>query len=119
LVCEEEKVEIVCWGCKCEDFCLPGPSKPSCKHCKCVCAECDENGDKTAICTKPKRFIWVNWLPSYAKIYSRTKLMRKTVTVTVPSYRWVTEELCSRCAAVCNGIESNTESLPAPNSTGK
>ena len=45
LVCEEKKVEVVCWGCKCEDFCVPGPGCPTCEHCKCVCQTCDE-GEK-------------------------------------------------------------------------
>ena len=40
LVCEEKEVEVICWGCLCEDFCLPEPSEPCCKHCKTVCADC-------------------------------------------------------------------------------
>ena len=34
LVCEEKKVDVLCWGCKCENFCVPGPSKPGCQHCE-------------------------------------------------------------------------------------
>jgi hypothetical protein len=119
LVCEDKKVEVVCWGCKCEEFCVAGPSKPGCKHCECVCGTCDEKGSDSAVCAKPKRFVWFNWLPGCAQCYTRTKLMKKTVTVTVPSHKWVVEDLCSQCAAACSEIESTDEVLPAATTPSK
>ena len=97
LVCEEKKVPVVCWGCECEDFCVPGPSHRDCKHCESVCDDCDPK-----ICHKPKSFSWYDWLPaSNAQIYTKTKLMKKTVTKTVPSYKWVVEDLCCECEQGC------------------
>ncbi len=97
LVCEEKKVTITCWGCKCEDFCLGGPSKPGCKHCEEVCAECDPN-DKSGVCAVPKRFVWRDWIPGCSEgIGTKKKLMKKTVTKTVPSFKWVVEDCCAAC----------------------
>jgi hypothetical protein len=109
LVCEEKKTEVYCYGCKCEEFCLPCPSKPGRCHYECVCDDCEHCEDPDAPLAKPKRFVWFDWFPGPARIYTRTKLMRKTETVSVPSYKWVVEDLCPDCAAA-----ANDESLPAP-----
>lgn len=97
LVREEKQVEVDCWGCKCEPFCVPGPSQQGCKHCQSVCAECER--DRRLPHAEPKRFVWFDWLPGGASIYTRTKLMRKTVRVTVPSYKWVIEDMCVDCTS--------------------
>ena len=114
LVCEDKKVEVVCWGCKCEEFYVAGPSKPGCKHCECVCGTCDEKRSDSTVCTKPKRYVWFDWLPGCAQCYTRTRLMKKTVTVTVPSHKWVVEELCTECAAACGKSEPGAEPIPSP-----
>jgi hypothetical protein len=114
LVYEDKKVEVVCWGCKCEEFCVAGPSKPGCKRCDCVCTTCDEGADSN-VCAKPKRFVWFDWLPGCAHVHTRTKLMRKTVTVTVPSHKWIIEDLCADCRASCSAsIDESNEALPHP-----
>jgi hypothetical protein len=61
-----------------------------------VCDDCEacEAGTPHA---EPKGFVWYDWFPGGAKIYTRTKLMRKTEKVTVPSYKWVIEDLCPEC----------------------
>ncbi len=61
LVVEEKKVQVVCWGCKCEDFCLPGPSDRGCKNCEEVCDDCTEK-DKD-ICTALKEVRLVRLVP--------------------------------------------------------
>jgi hypothetical protein len=117
LVCEEKKVDVVCWGCLCEDFCVPKHSKPGCLHSKPVCTDC-----KVCLedCTKsfhaePKRFLWTDWCPSCAKIFTRKKLMKKIETVTVPSYKWKVECLCPRCEATCAAAEiASANDLPPP-----
>jgi hypothetical protein len=43
--------------------------------------------------------VWFDWFPGGAKIYTRTKLMRKSEFVTVPSHKWVVEDLCPECTA--------------------
>lgn len=102
LVREEKKVNIVCWGCKCEDFCLPGHSDRDCKHCEAVCEtdECNQDG----VCSKAKPFVWYDWLPGCSKgIATKNKLMKKTVVKTIPSYKWIVEDLCSQCLKQCDG----------------
>jgi len=101
LVCEEKKVDVICWGCKCEDFCVPGHSKPGCRHCECVCGECGDPCDCSKPHAKSKAFVWTDWVPGCASIFTKTKLMQKTITKTVPSYKWVVEDLCPECEANC------------------
>ena len=101
LVREEKKVEIICWGGKCEDFCLPGPSKKGCKHCEEVCATCDACS-KDGVSATPKTFVWYDWFPGCANdIRTKKKLMKKVVTKRVPSYKWVVEDLCGDCRRDC------------------
>ena len=98
LVPQEKKVDIVCWGHKCEDFCLEGPSTPGCKNSEEVCDFGDE-GKADAPCSLGKRFVWTEWCPSWAKIHTKKKLMKRTVTKKIPSHKWVVEDLCDECAA--------------------
>jgi len=63
-----------------------------------VCDDC-ESCDPAVPHPEPKRFVWMDWFPGGAKIYTRTKLMRKTENVTVPSYKWVVEDMCPECTA--------------------
>jgi len=113
LVCEEKKVDVTCWGCKCEEFCVPNPSCPGCRHCKTVCADCKAKCDPKAPHTEPKAFVWFNWFPNGARIYTRAKLMKKTETVTVPGYKWVVEDLCQQCAA--NSVTKENAEMPKDN----
>lgn len=99
LVCEEKNVAITCWGCKCEDFCVPGHSKPGCRNCELVCQSCDEKYDPHAPIARPKNFVWTEWIPGCAQVHTKKKLMKKTVTKKVPSYKCVVEDLCSQCEA--------------------
>jgi len=95
LVREEKKVTIECWGCLEEDFCAPGRSVKGCCHCETICAECVKAGETK---TKPKAFKWSTWHPNgCAEMYTRKKLMKKTVTKKIPSYKWVVEDLCKEC----------------------
>jgi hypothetical protein len=97
LVCETKKVTVVCWGMQTEDFCVPGPSSVCMRHVECVCGD---DTDPKAPCTKPKKFPWTEWIPaSNAKIYTKNKLMKRTITKTIPSFKWVVEDLCENCEA--------------------
>ena len=96
LVREDKKVTITCWGCKCEDFCDQGPSCRGCKNCEEVCQSTEK--DASGPCVAPKDFVWYEWIPGCSKgIYTKKKLMKKTVTKTVPSFKWVVEDLCAQC----------------------
>jgi hypothetical protein len=113
LVCEEKKVNVVCWGGKCEDFCLPGHSQRDGKHCEAACeAEaCNQDG----ICSKPKPFVWHDWIPGCSKgSATKHKLMKKTVVKTVPSYKWVVEDLCPQCLNKCQNCEPPPSGAPVP-----
>ncbi len=106
LVCEEKKIEITCWGCEREEFCVPGPSIPKCDHCKEFNCSC-EVGLKQKVTSKPKPFCWTNWLPGGASVRSRKKLMKRTETQTVPSHKWVVEDLCGECKQQIADAKSN------------
>jgi hypothetical protein len=112
---EEKKVEIVCWGCKCEDFCVPYCSERGCKNCDTVCEAC---GDKESegICVEPKRHVWHDWLPGCgAQVYTKHKLMRGVQTKKVPSFKWVVEDLCPECTAKCEAAKLTPGfDVPAP-----
>jgi hypothetical protein len=111
---EERKVDVTCWGCKCEDFCVNGPSKPGCQYCEEICGP-DETGDKAVICAKAKRFVWTDWIPGCAEVHTRKKLMKKTVAKKLPGYKWVVEDVCSRCDEKLVGAEIELDSdVPPP-----
>ncbi len=115
LVCEDKKVEVICWGYQCEDFCVPGPSCRGCKHCEMVCEECSPNAD--GVHSKPKPFVWFDWIPKRGPtIYTRTKLMKKITSKKVPSYKWVVEDLCENCEAnaPCASVTPDVELPPVP-----
>ncbi len=98
----EKKITTTCWGMECEDICLPGPSTPECKHCETIC--CQDKDDKKII-TQPKRLVWISWRPGCeADLITKRKLMKKTVTKTVPSFKWVVEDLCKECVAAIEPI---------------
>lgn len=94
LVCEEKEISVTCWGCKDEDFCIGKPSCPDCDHCETACQpDC-----KDGVCSAPTKFVWTNWIPgSCARMFTKHKLMKKTVKKKVPSFKWVVEDLCKPC----------------------
>ncbi len=94
LVCEEKSVDVVCYGIKCEEFCVPGPGCEKCQHCESVCPDCNKAGEPKS---GPRPFLWSTWIPSDAKMFTKNKLMKQTVTKKVPTYKWVVEDLCAEC----------------------
>lgn len=116
LECGEKEVEVFCWGCKCEDFCVPGPSQPNCQYCEMICGNCDGPVKPDAPYSKPKKFVWNTWIPGCAEVHTRKKLMRKAVVKKVPSYKWTVEDLCPHCyaAAQRTRVQPGTELPPVP-----
>lgn len=107
LVCEEKKVQVTLWGVKDEDFCVPGPGRPGERQCEMV-ADPKEN-DKTP-CYEPKKFSWTSWNPlGCPTMFTKQKLMKKVVTKTVPSYKWVVEDLCGECEKAVTASEKMPE----------
>lgn len=81
-VCEMKETSKVTYGCKCEDFCVPGPSH---RHkSACSCGHCDS-------CLAPV------WQPVCAEVKTRKVLEKKVEKIMKPSYKWVVEYLCPNC----------------------
>lgn len=79
LVPSTKKVTKTEYECECEDFCVPGRSLRTVCH--------DECGKKKIVYT-----------PTCAEVRTRKKLVKKETSTTVPSTKWVVENLCPRCA---------------------
>lgn len=112
LVCETKKLSVTCWGCETEDFCVPGPSRPGCE-----CGEpaCDGCGESPCPSLPLRRFTWTEWIPSrQATVKTKRKLMKRTVTKTVPSYKWVVETLCGPCEAACEVVTTEPGTVLPP-----
>lgn len=83
VVCEMKEITKTTWTCKCEDFCVPGPSQRCHSGCSCGhCPECREHG----------------WKPTAAYVKTRKTPVKHVEKVKVPSYRLVVEDLCPNCA---------------------
>lgn len=112
LVCEETEVPVICWGVQDEDFCLPGHSVPGCEHCEVVCEECDPQGK---VRSGPSLWVWRDWCPNpCGDIFTRRKLMKKTLTRTVPSYQWKVEMVCDSCRDSCMAPAAAPVVAPLP-----
>jgi hypothetical protein len=115
LVPDEKKVTITCWAVEKEDFALPGgPSERGCKHCEEVCADCEK--ESCSHHTAAKTHTWYDWIPNCsAKVFTKNKLMKKTVTKKVPGYKWVVEDVCAHCETGCKSVEvAPGTPIPAP-----
>lgn len=109
VICEKKIVTKTKYCCECEDFCVPGPS--------CLIGrECVDD------CNAPHGVATRNiWQPGRATIRTRKKLVKKTYTEEVPTYKWVVESCCPRCqgklpaeqAALLQEIERSGATLPA------
>ncbi|HAC89724.1 MAG TPA: hypothetical protein DCF63_03705 [Planctomycetaceae bacterium] len=116
LVCEEKKIDVVCWGCQSEEFCVPGPACLKCQDCEIVCADCSTDTKQNPVSSKPRKFVWSEWIPGSASLFTKKKLMKQTITKKVPSYKWVIEDLCSTCQTQppLLKISQNTQLPPVP-----
>jgi len=93
VIVEMKKVPKVCYTCECEDFCVPGPSK------RCGRAPKPEETPCGELCVQD-RWHW-NWLPGCASIHTKSKIVKKTTQVEVPTHKWVVEYLCPDCQSKC------------------
>lgn len=94
-----KKVTKPVYSCKCEDFCVPGPST---RH-----KVCDECGHHKTVYT-----------PTCADVRTRKVLVKQNKTEEVPTYKWVVETLCPRCAGQCAaddaaGDQNQAAAVPA------
>ena len=90
LVRTEREIAVTCYKCECEDFCIPDPSSPVCRHCQQACEpDCGCDAGKHA-----KWFRWIQWKPSSAKIATRKKLYSKVAKKKLPDYQWIVVDAC-------------------------
>jgi hypothetical protein len=121
LIPTEKKITITCWGCESEDVCLPGPSRAACRHCEVAC-DVEDAGCCHCRGLLRKYFVWAEWTPcshpwlpcTQPRIVTKKKLMKKTVTKTVPAYKWVVEDLCAECEEECETAAVNEGVLIPP-----
>ena len=78
----ERKITKVCWGYRCEEVCIPGPSIfCGTRHHRddCGCWTCRL------------------WKPTCAEVITRHVPEKKEITRTVPAVAWTVEERCCLC----------------------
>ena len=87
------KVTKTEFDCECEEFCVPGPSLRTVCH--------DDCGKKKIIYT-----------PTCAEVRTRKKLVKKETSTTVPTTKWVVENLCPKCATEKNSEPAPKDGIP-------
>jgi hypothetical protein len=110
LVCEKKKLTAICYGCKCNEICIPAPSRQGCKHCAtcygdCVCdpcAACQDAGPKCDFC-------WYDWFAcGCAKPRSVRVLTKYQAEKEICWYHWEVVD-----AACCDCVGKNSATVPA------
>lgn len=92
VVKETKKVPKTCYGCECEDICVPCKSTLCDVHCECKKDPC------TGCCVEKKVY---DWIPNCGYVKTRAKLTKREIEVEQTTYKWVVEELCPSCADRC------------------
>jgi hypothetical protein len=113
LVCETEVIKDYCYGCECEDFCIPDHAKRGCLHCDGCCGELE---DCDCCSQRPWcKLEWFNWCPTCAKPKCVKKLVKYEISREVPSYKWVVETVCEGCCQECGDYQPcDAEGCPIP-----
>jgi hypothetical protein len=91
----EEKKKL-CFDCKCEDFCVPGPSVWCGRKCEAMPLPEDQCGCEQNCCIS-----WNIWKPGCAQVRTRKVLVVHEVKKEVPTYKWEVEYLCDSCRQCC------------------
>ena len=86
------KKKVICYGCKCEDFCVPGKScveRDGLRGCSCK-ANCSCKGKCSCGCDHaPYCKVCVKeWTPGCATLMTRKKLVKYEKIVEVPGWKW-------------------------------
>ncbi|MBI2824555.1 MAG: hypothetical protein HYX69_07715 [Planctomycetia bacterium] len=99
LVCETKEVTKKVYSCKCEDFCIPGRS---------ICCKkpCDCHGLCGLFCDH------YTYKPTCGCVRTRVVPVITNETKTVPSYKCVVEEVCTRCGHCANRLDYPTADDP-------
>ncbi|MBN2291784.1 MAG: hypothetical protein JXM70_05125 [Pirellulales bacterium] len=120
IVCEMKKVEKTVWAVECEQICVTEPN--CCKSC-CGCKSCGVNGccaegcredgccmdgcRNGKCCCDPCAALRNRPLvkPTCGKVHCRKKLIKKTVTCEVPTYKCIIVPCGSGCGECCDDHE--------------
>lgn len=94
----EEKKET-CFECKCEDFCVPGPSIFCGRKSEAISLPENECGCAGKCCIS-----WNIWKPRCAQVRTKKVLVVHEVKKEVPSHKWEVEYLCDECRHCCAGL---------------
>lgn len=97
----EKEVTKICWDVKCEDVCVPGPSKKICTKCQSDACGC---------------YTFDVWQPTCAKVKTRRVPVKTEVKRKVPRIEWTVEYRCDGCCQACNHAPElpPAETSPAP-----
>lgn len=80
----------VTYSVECEEICLPGPSK-------CCGSHWERDANACTGCTQHHRIF--DWIPnSGGKICTKRSLVKIETPTQVPSYQWVVQHICPKCA---------------------
>jgi hypothetical protein len=93
----EEKKKL-CFDCKCEDFCVPGPSCYLGSKCEAMPLPGKEDA---CGCGGNCCITWNLWKPRCAEVRTRKVLVVHEVKKEVPTYKWQVEYLCDSCRDCC------------------
>ena len=103
------KIEKLCFGCQCEDYCISGKACRGCLHCENNCeqnCECQQQCDDCCKECKEKKpwccLKWFDFKPLCAEVRTKKKLIMYKATKEVPSWKWEVEEVCASCCPQCN-----------------
>ena len=102
LVCGPATLVAVGYGCECREICVPGPSRPGCKHCETRC--CCDNEIKG--CRPKIEFCWYDWFACGCAQPRTIRVLTKYQAVKeVPFYHWEVVDGCDDCCSdVCDCV---------------
>jgi len=111
LICDTTTLSAACYACECEDICVPGPSRPGCKHraaccqasttadgenagdcCGEGCASCREQGPQCEFC-------WRDWIACGCARPRTVKVLTKYAAE--KEIRWYHWEVVDACESDC------------------
>jgi hypothetical protein len=82
LICESKEISKTTYCCQCEDICIPGKSQRCATDCGCGhCPECRHHG----------------WIPTAGHIRTKKTPIKHVEKTSVPSYRFIVENICPHC----------------------
>ncbi len=108
IVCEMKKIKKTVWAVECEQICVAEPNCDGCCKSKCGCNGCCEDGCCGDKCCDPCAALLNRPLvkPKCCKVHCRKKLIKKTVTCEVPTYKCIIVPCSSACGECCDDHEA-------------